>query len=149
MANKGIKNYTKQISQNIGDVAEVCVNINKNDANMHIIIPLFKTIGINSIDLSLILNYQDINKKCSFGKGVNINTYNHIVKKSKVIEINEADGSVLQYNKIKENTYYCSEDNQTLTISTTDSDFTGYLIKDQIGNEMYLDETTFYTQQKS
>ena len=68
MANKGLKSYTKQINQTIGDVAKVSVNVNKEDANLHILIPLITTLGPNPIDISLIFNYQDINKDKAFGK---------------------------------------------------------------------------------
>ena len=56
MANKGLKGYTKQLTQRIGDVARVSVNVNKEDANMHIVIPLVKTLGPNSMETSLIWN---------------------------------------------------------------------------------------------
>ena len=35
--NKGFKNYTKRITQAVGNVAEVSVNVNKTDSNIHII----------------------------------------------------------------------------------------------------------------
>ena len=75
MANKGLKEYTKQISQTVGDVAKVFVNVNKADANMHIVIPLLTTLGPNPIDLSLIWNYQDKDRMGYFGKGCNINLF--------------------------------------------------------------------------
>lgn len=46
--NRGLKSYTKQLTQEIGS-AKACVNINENDANMHIVLPLVKTIAKTSI----------------------------------------------------------------------------------------------------
>ena len=34
--NNGLKNYTKQIRLTVGNAAETSININKEDANLHI-----------------------------------------------------------------------------------------------------------------
>ena len=91
MANKGLRSYTKQISQTIGDVAKVSVNVNKDDANMHILIPLFQTLGPNPLELSLIWNYQDRDRIGHFGKGCNINTYKDFSDNENYISVREAD----------------------------------------------------------
>ena len=75
MANKGLKGYTKQISQTIGEVAKGEVNVNKEDANLHIIIPIIETEGPNRMDLSLIYSYYDKENKKHFWKGCSISTY--------------------------------------------------------------------------
>ena len=36
MSNKGLKAYTKQITQSLSDLAEMSINLNKNDSNFHI-----------------------------------------------------------------------------------------------------------------
>lgn len=60
--NTGLKNYTKQLTQTVGNVADVSVNINEEDANLIMSLPLLKTIGLSPIDLSLIFNYQNKNE---------------------------------------------------------------------------------------
>lgn len=51
--NRGLKNYTKQLTQTVGNAGTVSVNIKKNDANMHIVLPVLKTIGLAPIDLKM------------------------------------------------------------------------------------------------
>lgn len=68
--NTGLKNYTKQLTQTVGNVADVSVNINEEDANLIMSLPLLKTIGLSPIDLSLIFNYQNKNEDGLFGKGI-------------------------------------------------------------------------------
>lgn len=144
MANKGLKKYTKQITQTIGNVAKVSVNVNKTDANMHIIIPLIQTLGPNPLDLSLIFNYQDINKDRAFGKGCTINTFKDIRYSSSVIEVFEADGSSISYSLDKNENYYSKE--SPLKVSkgsiylSGDGDYDTFTITDQQGNYEYFDE---------
>ena len=76
--NRGLKNYTKQLTQTVGNAGTVSVNINKNDANMHIVLPVLKTIGLAPIDLKLIYNYQDRNVDGLFGKGFKLNFYSKL-----------------------------------------------------------------------
>ncbi len=55
--NKGLKSYTKQLTNQIGS-ATVNVNLFKNDANMHITIPLLSTTGLSAFSASLVYNHQ-------------------------------------------------------------------------------------------
>ena len=57
--NNGLKNYTKQIRLTVGNAAETSININKEDANLHISLPLITTIGLNPIETILTFNLQD------------------------------------------------------------------------------------------
>ena len=57
MANKGLKSYTKQQSFTVGNIKGF-TNLYNNDANLNIILPIFKTVGYSAIDLSLIYNQQ-------------------------------------------------------------------------------------------
>ena len=49
--NNGLKSFTKQINLSINNVVDTYVNINKADANFHIVVPLIKSIGLCPIDL--------------------------------------------------------------------------------------------------
>lgn len=144
MSNKGLKEYTKQISQTIGDVAKVSVNVNKADANMHILIPLIETLGPNSLDVSLIFNYQDINKDRAFGKGCTINTFKDIRYSGSTIQVIEADGSSITYLLDKNENYYSKKSPLKVSKGTTyisgDGDYDTFTIEDQQGNRIYFDE---------
>ena len=76
--NRGLKHYTKQLTQEVGG-ASCSVNLNKEDANLHISIPLIKTVGLDPIDLSLIFNLQDYLDTSLpvsfFGRGSKLNLY--------------------------------------------------------------------------
>ena len=93
--NRGLKHYTKQITQEVGS-ASCSVNINKEDANLHITLPLIQTLGLDPIDLSLIFNLQDYLSSTSnefFGRGTKLNLYNTVNYYNTLIELNNADGS--------------------------------------------------------
>lgn len=94
MSNKGLKSYTKQLTNAIGDIGAASINVNKEDANLHISLPLFNTIGLSPIELSLIFNYIDREKQGIFGKGFNLNYYSKISDYSDRISILNADGSI-------------------------------------------------------
>ena len=66
--NLGLKNYTKQLTHEIG-VCSTHLNLNNEDNNLHISLPLISSIGPSPITLSLIYNYQDQQKDSFFGKG--------------------------------------------------------------------------------
>ncbi|MDE6656781.1 MAG: hypothetical protein K2J85_07305, partial [Anaeroplasmataceae bacterium] len=143
MANTGLKSYTKQISQTIGNVAQVSVNVNKSDANMHIVIPIIQTLGPNPINLSLIFNYQELNNNRGFGKGCNLSTYKNIKAYTNRIEVTEADGSTIEYKLDKNETYYSKESALELSKSiyvSDDGEYETFSMKDQQGNIMYFDE---------
>ena len=67
--NKGLKKYTKQVSLTVGNAAETSINVNKDDANLHISLPLITTVGLCPIETSLTFNLQDKNENELFGKG--------------------------------------------------------------------------------
>ena len=149
MANKGLKEYTKQISQTIGDVAKVSVNVNKEDANMHILIPLFQTLGPNPMDLSLIWNYQNRDRIGHFGKGCNLNTYKEISDNESYISVKEADGGYTSYwDKKGLNNFTADENNITIVKHTIfipgDSDEYTYDFKDPQGNKICYEHGNAY-----
>ena len=69
MINQGLKLYTKQLCQSVGDSAELSINLNKENANLIIAFPLLKTVGNSGIELSLLYNYQNRNELGYFGSG--------------------------------------------------------------------------------
>lgn len=90
--NRGLKSYTKQLTQKIGP-CQASVNVNPNDANMHLIIPLLETLGHNPICTSLIFNYIDREEDGIFGKGIKLNYYAKITGDGSKVTIKNADGS--------------------------------------------------------
>ena len=72
--NLGLKNYTKQLIHEIG-VCSTHLNLNSEDNNLHISLPLISSIGPSPITLSLIYNYQDQEEDSFFGKGFKLNLY--------------------------------------------------------------------------
>ncbi len=149
MANKGLKEYTKQISQTVGDVAKVFVNVNKADANMHIVIPLLTTLGPNPIDLSLIWNYQDKDRMGYFGKGCNINLFKEYSDIESYILVRDADGSYLTYDFDNGSNLFTSKENAISIQKNTilipgDSDEYTYHFKDLQGNIVRYDNGNDY-----
>lgn len=97
MNNRGLKSYTKQFIKKIGAIT-TCTNLNKDDANMHIQIPIIKTRGANPFSTSLIYNYQDRNVGGIFGNGQKLNFFAQVIDKHDHVEIKNADGSIDSYN---------------------------------------------------
>ena len=73
MSNRGLKQYTRQISGNIGDLVEYYVNPNPNDANLIIKFNMLKTVGAHSFDLGLIYNHQSKGRN-DFNNGYGLST---------------------------------------------------------------------------
>lgn len=122
--NKGLKKWTTQIPLTIGKIGEVKININKEDANVHILLPLIKTIGLCPIKTYLIFNLQDINSSELFGKGFKLNYFKKIISDSNSINVKNADGSIDEY--LSSESYINKE-----------SGFTMKKIKEQLGYEIY------------
>lgn len=97
MSNKGLKAYTKQITQSLSDLAEMSINLNKNDSNLHINIPLISSVGLNQIKTSLVFNYQDIGISGLFGHGFKLNYFAKLSELSDRYTIKNADGSTDEY----------------------------------------------------
>ena len=99
MANNGLKHYTKQLTQQVGSVAEVNVNINSTDANLIASMPLLTTVGLAPIELGLIFNYQNRNVTSPFGSGVRLNLFSKLTYSSSFYRFNNSDGSTDLYNE--------------------------------------------------
>lgn len=146
MGNKGLKRYTKQISGTIGKV-EYNVNINKNDANLNLEIPLIQTKGVNPISYSIIYNYQNYQneEKTSIGKGFRGNYQLEIKDNEETIELKNPDRSIDEY--IYEEGEYKSKTNTNKLIKTVeqvdgDSDIITYTLSDKYGNKMIFENET-------
>ncbi len=94
--NHGLKNYTKQLTKNVGR-ATINVNLFKEDANMHVEIPLFQIGGVSPFNTSLIFNYQEQATTNFFGNGFKSNFYNVLSENGTQVSINNADGSTDHY----------------------------------------------------
>ena len=95
--NKGLKNYTKQVSLTVGNAAQTSINVNKDDANLHISLPLITTVGLCPIETSLTFNLQDKNEIELFGKGFKLNFFNKISMSGTTIDVKNSDGSIDAY----------------------------------------------------
>ncbi|MDE5566268.1 MAG: hypothetical protein K2I77_04710, partial [Anaeroplasmataceae bacterium] len=133
MINQGLKEYSKQITQTIGDVATGHVNINKEAANLILEVPLLNSLGPNPMGISLIYNHQKQNEMSLFGKGFKLNTYQKINKTGSEIELISCDGSKEKFNK-SDDIY--KSNNSNLEIKENDNGY-AYSIKDPMGNKAY------------
>ena len=89
--NKGLKQHTKQLKHTVGD-ASTSINLFKNDGNMHILLPLIATTGLNPFETSLIFNYQDKDVDGIFGKGFKLNHYAKITKNGNIVTLQKILG---------------------------------------------------------
>ncbi len=95
--NRGLKSYTKQLTQEVGS-AKACVNINENDANMHIVFPLIKTVGLMPFEVNLIYTHQNRDVKDGFfGKGFKTDWYSELGCHADDMWLINADGSREEY----------------------------------------------------
>ena len=130
--NLGLKNYTKQLTHEIG-VCSTHLNLNSKDNNLHISLPLISSIGPSPITLSLIYNYQDQQEDSFFGKGFKLNLYSKITQYKDYFEVKNADGSIDIYTKNERNEFINKETNLQVNCIYEDDYFMRfyYLIKDK------------------
>ena len=131
--NNGLKNYTKQIRLTVGNAAETSININKEDANLHISLPLITTIGLNPIETILTFNLQDKDEIDLFGKGFKLNFFNKVTSSGTTIKVKNSDGTIDEYKS--EDSYKNKETG--LEVKKIDDDNYGayhYEMKDKYGN---------------
>src|SRR5690554_2946478 len=113
--NKGLKENCKIIKQSIGNSCDAYLNVNKNDANMYVKIPIYSSRGKAPIKLDLTFTLSDKDKEFGYGKGLRLN-YNKIISGKSYSDsdytlnvINE-DGSTDKYYRIKKtNKFKCDE----------------------------------------
>lgn len=97
MSNVGLKTYTKQLVESLDNGSTAYINLNSNDANIIIEIPLFQTFGERPIDLSLIYNHNDLTNPGCFGLGSRLNILKSISISGSTITITNSDGSKDDY----------------------------------------------------
>lgn len=133
--NKGFKNYTKRITQAVGDVAEVSVNVNKADSNVHITIPLLSTIGKCPIATSLVFDLHSKGANYGFGRGMRLNYYSRIEEVYDGYKVTNSDGTVDKYLTEKE--CFNIETGMQLVKNTDEYDLSHqYKLKDTQNNSM-------------
>ncbi len=138
MANKGLKSYCKFLTHSLGSLVKTNVNINKNDANFHIIIPLIENVGSGPIKTSLIYNHQNNSEKEFFGKGFKLNYFTKIQSMEGEISVFNADGSVDDYLKPD----FKNSETQTEVHNFSDEYLlkSGFEIKDKYGNKTIFEK---------
>ena len=145
MANKGLKSYTKQIGGSVG-IINYYVNVNKEDSNLILDIPVLESGGINPINLSLIYNHQNRAITSKYGAGINT-SYDYKLNEidSNTINITNPDGSIDSYLYDSENGtypeyYYNSQETNMVlkkALSRYDDDANAiynYYLRDKYGN---------------
>ena len=140
--NRGLKNYTKQIQENVNNVI-INVNLNEEDNNVILQIPLLETIGVNPFSSSLIFNKLSLSEDGYFGLGTKLNYYGKVIDGTDLTYQN-ADGSIDTYlfDKHFEN----KETNASLMIvSEDDYDIhQHYCLQDKYGNKKEYYEDLMY-----
>ena len=140
--NRGLKNYTKQIQENVNNVI-INVNLNEEDNNVILQIPLLETIGVNPFSSSLIFNKLSLSEDGYFGLGTKLNYYGKVIDGTDLTYQN-ADGSIDTYlfDKHFEN----KETNASLMIvSKDDYDIhQHYCLQDKYGNRKEYYEDLMY-----
>lgn|GEM_PF-1764355 len=93
--NQGLQDYCKMLTQQVGGAGQVFLNLNEANANLHMVIPIFKTAGLRPVDLSIIFSYQDRGILGEFGYGTHLNLYKSFVlsQDKQEITVTNADGS--------------------------------------------------------
>ena len=142
MGNKGIKEYTKHIVHDIGTIGRGYVNVRKEDANLHIELPLLGTPGNAGLSLNLIYCLSDKNIVNDFGLGWQMSYFKQLTGYDTYASIRNADG------EREENEY--SERNEETKLTTyqhirsidQDTDEITYTIEDQEGNALYYADGT-------
>ena len=133
--NKGFKNYTKRITQAVGDVAEVSVNVNKADSNVHITIPLLSTIGKCPMATSLVFDLHSKGANYGFGRGMRLNYYSRIEEVYDGYKVTNSDGTVDKY--LTEKDCFNIETGMQLVKNTDEYDLSHqYKLKDTQNNSM-------------
>ena len=140
--NRGLKNYTKQIQENVNNVI-INVNLNEEDNNVILQIPLLETIGVNPFSSSLIFNKLSLSEDGYFGLGTKLNYYGKVIDGTD-LSYQNADGSIDTYlfDKHFEN----KETNASLMIvSEDDYDIHQYYcLQDKYGNKKEYYEDLMY-----
>jgi len=102
--NKGIRKEQRYLQQTIGSAGTTYINLNKNNANMHLTIPLVD-------GLSLVYNLLDKDIDTGFGKGLRLNYYNKLTydETNDKYLIEQADGTIVEFindTNIPDNNYW-------------------------------------------
>ena len=144
MKNTGLKSYTKQLATQVGN-ANISVNLNKEQANLHIALPLVSTVGLSPFSASLIYNYQNKSADGIFGNGFKPDCYAKIERSGDKYTVTNADGSVDVYEK--------GVANPETQMTVTNIDGSEYVTKgcwhvdDKFGNKKIYGALTEYPQQ--
>ena len=133
MANKGLRNGTKQLETKIGSVATAYANLYNNDANLIIEIPLVNFDTPVPLNLSLIYNQQTKDTNEPFlGYGMRFNFYTSITYSNNSYYVTTVDGATYQYNYISSS--YINNETKNLISKNSVSGTYYYKITDKLGN---------------
>lgn len=141
--NRGLKSYAKSISLVVGNAASINININKNDANLHIELPLISSVGQCKIETSLVFSLLNKSEKGLFGNGFKLNFYNKIEKRDSYVEVKNHDGSCDKYES--DSSFYNKE--TELKVEEVSDDNYGanhFEIKDKYSNTLEFNDLQDY-----
>lgn len=131
MANRGLKDYTGMLKTELASGAGF-INVNKNDANLLFLLPLFNIRHPKILNLSLVYNYQQRNETSLFGKGFKLNLYTEINMVGNHYEVKNSDGSIDSYYYDSGTTYKNEETKNTFSV-LSEGGYTIYKITDKEG----------------
>ena len=123
MANRGINNIYNQIISSIDNLCTYYTNLYKNDNNIIIEIPLFKTI-LEDLEISLYYNHQYRNNIGDLGKGFRLNYHYKCYGDEYNYYTDKCDGSGFHATSFSETDLYSGE--------------TIYLSYEDLGEETYI-----------
>ncbi len=131
--NKGFKSHAKLLTQSVGNFAEIAVNINETDSNLHITMPVISTIGKNPISVSAIFNLAAATVPNALGLKTNFNFCSEITEINGGLEMGNADGTKDTY--LSANDYYNIETGQSVRkVYDANKAIYHYEVKDKHGN---------------
>ena len=141
--NKGLKSCTSQLQYNVGNAFTTYINLNKEDANFHIVIPLIITNGESQINTKLIFNQQDDNLCTMFNYGFKLNYYSKLTEYENMITIKNSDGSVDEYYQEEVEELFYNRILRT-KIKRNFSNQYKYQLLDKVGNAyFYIDQDEY------
>jgi RHS repeat-associated protein len=132
------------LTQQVGKAGQVFLNVNKANANLHMVIPIFKTAGLRPIDLSIIFSNQDRSTLGEFGYGTHLNLYKSFVlsQDKQEITVTNADGSCDTFSwkevYVFGDVYECKAISSLVKVSIDSytQEIAMFIYEDKYGNQM-------------
>lgn len=138
--NQGLRLYSKLITHTIGRCAQTHINIQKQHANFHMIIPIYEIREPISFEVWLCYTYTDRLITSEFGKGVRLNYYRTYQMNGNFskIEVTYSDGSKDEFNRVGDSFEYYSIQQQAsilVELDEEEEEIVRLIETDEYGNQ--------------